>query len=459
MSRACSAAPSTSAAYSTSAAPSTSAASSTSAAQPSTSAAPSMDAASSTLEKLMQTLHVAPDVALPNCTSNQSEENFVERLVKSGLWAKIMEPINRVADDASSLVYNVTNNSWEQVNSIMAQRIRNKRPFLGARRFFNTRCLSAALCKNSKGNGMYWLYKYMGRGGASPGKFTNVYLRARTSERDEKRLRAARRKLDLLKGLVKSKPRPSAPGPDEHYGLQVPGNQSPPVNDAVALQQAMDKYLQSLRESLQRAEEIQRYVQGTSQWLRERWGRLTAADFGTVCSPTRRKTTSCKSFVVKKLFSKRSGDGKEPKQFQHGHAYESVAKQKLRDMGYVIKDCGLFIDEEMPFLGATSDGLIGSDTILEIKFYKEALLPEIAMPRYKYRQKKDDVREAKSVLQARAEIAERKAQQEEEKRQRAAGREAKRKEREERQAVTKKRREEAAERGGARSITVIMLLK
>lgn len=32
-----------------------------------------------------------------------------------------------------------------------------------------------------------------------------------------------------------------------------------------------------------------------------------------------------------------------------------------------IIPCGLFIDSEIPFLAATPDGLVGNDTIVEIK--------------------------------------------------------------------------------------------
>lgn len=35
--------------------------------------------------------------------------------------------------------------------------------------------------------------------------------------------------------------------------------------------------------------------------------------------------------------------------------------------GISIRDCGLFIDEKYPFLGATPDGLIDDNGIVEIK--------------------------------------------------------------------------------------------
>jgi len=37
------------------------------------------------------------------------------------------------------------------------------------------------------------------------------------------------------------------------------------------------------------------------------------------------------------------------------------------ELGIEINDCGIFIDENIPYLAATPDGIIGDDTIVEIK--------------------------------------------------------------------------------------------
>ncbi|KAH9383496.1 hypothetical protein HPB48_025011 [Haemaphysalis longicornis] len=33
----------------------------------------------------------------------------------------------------------------------------------------------------------------------------------------------------------------------------------------------------------------------------------------------------------------------------------------------IVKECGLFVDQKRPFLGATPDGLVGDDTLVEMK--------------------------------------------------------------------------------------------
>lgn len=51
-----------------------------------------------------------------------------------------------------------------------------------------------------------------------------------------------------------------------------------------------------------------------------------------------------------------------------GRENEIVAREQLQvELGIEISDCGLFIDAEFPYLAATPDGIIGDDTIVEIK--------------------------------------------------------------------------------------------
>ncbi|KAK3926644.1 hypothetical protein KUF71_014980, partial [Frankliniella fusca] len=156
--------------------------------------------------------------------------------------------------------------------------------------------------------------------------------------------------------------RASAAGPDKDYGLQVEGNEPPPADDPIALKAAIEEFKELLRKNLQRREELQRLSQGTDEWLRERANLLTASDFGEVCK--REPTTSCRRFVFDKLYKTRGGP---TEQMQHGHTNEIIAKEQLRSEGYEIEECGLFVDEEMPFLGASPDGLIGNDSIVDIK--------------------------------------------------------------------------------------------
>lgn len=52
----------------------------------------------------------------------------------------------------------------------------------------------------------------------------------------------------------------------------------------------------------------------------------------------------------------------------HGRIHEKVALEELSNLlGVVVNPCGLFIDKKHQFLGATPDGLINKDTLVEIK--------------------------------------------------------------------------------------------
>ncbi|KAH9360227.1 hypothetical protein HPB48_001608 [Haemaphysalis longicornis] len=53
---------------------------------------------------------------------------------------------------------------------------------------------------------------------------------------------------------------------------------------------------------------------------------------------------------------------------RHGKNHESIALRQLEaTYDVVVKECGLFVDRKRPFLGATPDGLVGDDTLVEIK--------------------------------------------------------------------------------------------
>ncbi|KAK3920058.1 hypothetical protein KUF71_009345 [Frankliniella fusca] len=279
--------------------------------------------------------------------------------------------------------------------------------------------------------------------------------------------------------------------------MQGAGNEPPPADDPVALQKKIEKFKKRLTENLQRSEKLKSLSQWTKEWLSERKNLLTASNFGEVCK--RNPTTSCRRFVFDKMYNEKKNN--KTKQMKHGLKNESIAKDQLRSEGYDIKECGLFIDEEMPFLGASPNGLIGNDSIVEItcpftayesqstlqaienkqipyleiknqgnvkqvklkrdsaryyqiqgqlhitkrqkcyfvvftkhwkhveeierddefwenhmrnqlkSFYEEALLPEMALPRYKYRKNKQDIRESPSVLTARKDEEKRKREE------------------------------------------------
>lgn len=69
----------------------------------------------------------------------------------------------------------------------------------------------------------------------------------------------------------------------------------------------------------------------------------------------------------------------------HGRQNESTARKKFEEVtGLSVSNCGLFIREDLPFLAASPDGLVGDDSVIEIKCpYKgkdEKIKPGPAFP-------------------------------------------------------------------------------
>ncbi|XP_025194234.1 uncharacterized protein LOC112593869, partial [Melanaphis sacchari] len=109
--------------------------------------------------------------------------------------------------------------------------------------------------------------------------------------------------------------------------------------------------------------EIDSREQTDSQlWYQERKIRLTASSFGQICKM--RPNTSCKNSVYNILYA----NNVQAKSLQYGKDMEIAARKKAEEtMNFTVKPCGLFIDTEFPYLAASPDGLIGEDSVIEIK--------------------------------------------------------------------------------------------
>ncbi|XP_072743985.1 uncharacterized protein [Anoplolepis gracilipes] len=98
------------------------------------------------------------------------------------------------------------------------------------------------------------------------------------------------------------------------------------------------------------------------EWHNIRRNLLTASNFGKVCS--KRETTSCQNLVKAILYPPQLTNAA----VEWGKEKELVAREQLQvELGLEINYCGIFIDEEIPYFAATPDGIIGDDTVIEIK--------------------------------------------------------------------------------------------
>ena len=128
-------------------------------------------------------------------------------------------------------------------------------------------------------------------------------------------------------------------------------------------------------------------------WRYYRTKMITASHFEYICKM--RNSTSCASRVKLIIYPQELN----VKSVKHGSDNENIARKCIENaLNVKIERCGLFIDSEIPFLGASPDGLIGDDGIVEIKcpFAARFLTPEDAIAsnisnlRYLYKNEKDE---------------------------------------------------------------------
>ncbi|XP_076398186.1 uncharacterized protein LOC143266627 [Megachile rotundata] len=112
------------------------------------------------------------------------------------------------------------------------------------------------------------------------------------------------------------------------------------------------------------------------QWYMYKSKLLTASNFASVCR--RRSGTLCGNLVKRLIYPKIIN----VPAIKYGQECEEIAREELKKYtGKGIKECGIFIDRSHSFIGASPDGIIDKEGIVEIKCPKTAenLLPEEAI--------------------------------------------------------------------------------
>ncbi|KAE8739266.1 hypothetical protein FOCC_FOCC015226, partial [Frankliniella occidentalis] len=300
------------------------------------------------------------------------EQNLVPRLEKSGLWRKLMENLDSVANHAHSLIHNANNNLCEVANSVVAKFIAGKRVFYSGRESFNTRCAAAALAMNTSGGFREVMHREL-QDGASPGQYT-----AKHSETKVRRLKQQRTRRAIAREQPGPRPRRvcDAPGGPQGYGLEAraPGDRDESVDDPdpaahelpleedPQLERRMQEVTDRLQADLTRLQEVASYPQGGHQWMEARKIRLTASTFGPIVRRERGK--SCKILLRTMVHTPKNRTAA----MQHGTDMEETARRHYEEKhGLTVERVGLVVDKQLPFLAASPDGLIGDEELLEIK--------------------------------------------------------------------------------------------
>ncbi|KAI5638822.1 yqaJ-like viral recombinase domain-containing protein [Phthorimaea operculella] len=271
--------------------------------------------------------------------------------------SKIM---SRLVNNAKSLIHNVNSNIAEVFNSVIAKFVGGKRINYSTRQSYTARCAGSVVSFNSKQPQTYLCKKIFMR---SP----NPLIKRVEINRDKKRIASLKRQLSKSFLSVKKQNKNNNTN-DKDYGDSC---QKPDMSET-DFEFAKSEHLKkiNLSEEERLSLEKRTILQADSiEWHQERKLRLTASSFGKVC---KRGAIKCAP-LVKSLLNV-SGDLNHVKSIRYGKENESVAIENLNEVLNCnedntfngIKKCGLFIDQEFPFLAASPDGIL-NDEIIEIK--------------------------------------------------------------------------------------------
>ncbi|KAK4879641.1 hypothetical protein RN001_007787 [Aquatica leii] len=279
------------------------------------------------------------------CSGKGDDENLVDIYFECGMLQVITTITQRLADQASSLLYDTDNNPAETYNAIVAKFIGGKRINFSLKNSYQLRCEMAAISFNSRGKLLSLLHKDIC--GRAPGYYMSRFL--------DTQIRRYRNK------TMKHYPKMRFATADADYGI-VDENNEPDL--------PKDEYDSKLSQFLKKLENIDRkkIEEGTltqsknDLWKAERRKRITACNFGKICKlrPTT-CTSKTVSFLLYNIF-------KGNKYTAFGLDSESVAIQQFEETyNLKVTICSLIIDKEKPFLACSPDGFVNDDAIIEIK--------------------------------------------------------------------------------------------
>lgn len=294
-------------------------------------------------------------------SQKENEENFIPQLKKCGLYEKLQNTLKYISWNAKSLLQNKDSNRVETFNSVISKCIGGKRINFGLRGSYETRCNAAVVAFNTHEPVSRLSYAL----GTKPGEIAaqlenDKKLSAQAVHSTKKRST----QLNVKRTLA-----------DKDYGPQAdkPDATSAEMELRKAQHMHMLRDWQTKRVAI---EEETKEQAASGIWQYYRTKMITASHFGHICKM--RKNTSCASRVNSIIYQQELN----VKSIKYGKKCEDIARKSIESaLNINIKHCGLFIDSEVPFLGASPDGLIGDDGIVEIKcpFAARFLTPEDAI--------------------------------------------------------------------------------
>lgn len=281
------------------------------------------------------------------CTDDRKKEPNLVLLIPT-LFLKLKKNASQLAYNSRSLLHAYTNNRAEQFNSIVAKMVGGKRVNFSLKDSYTTRCYAAVVSFNT-GKPQYTFYKSICN--ASPGKS----LKLLETRRQAKNTREVKARAGRARKKINFNP------VDAHYGKDC----ERPDMETADYERGKQLFLSNLKEQASKRHEIERATvlqAESSLWLELRRCILTASSFAKIC---KRRANQNSAPLVKSVLYSYNLD--HITSIKHGRDNESKALAQLSVQENInIEKCGLFIDEQYFYLGATPDGLC-SEGLVEVK--------------------------------------------------------------------------------------------
>lgn len=277
------------------------------------------------------------------------------------VYEKLQNALKNISWNAKSLLQDKDSNIVETFNSVISKCIGGKRVNFGLRGSYETRCNAAVVAFNT--NEPISRLSYIL--GTKPGE---IAVELENNKKISVQAVRSTKKRSTRKNIKRAIA-------DRDYGPQA----DKPDATSAEIELRKAQHMHMLRDwQMKRVaiEEETKEQAASGIWRYYRSKMITASHFGHICKM--RKSTSCASRVKAITYPQELN----VESVQHGRKYEDVARESIESaLNINIKRCGLFIDSEIPFLGASPDGLIKDDGIVEIKcpFAARFLTPKDAI--------------------------------------------------------------------------------
>lgn len=114
------------------------------------------------------------------------------------------------------------------------------------------------------------------------------------------------------------------------------------------------------------------HPQGSDEWLKARAGVFTASTMGDLMAVTKSGPSTSRARLITKLAIERI-TGEAQSMFQNeamrrGNDLEPFARAGYEaETGALVQTCGLALHDDMAFVGASVDGMVDDDGLVEIK--------------------------------------------------------------------------------------------